>query len=840
MSTEQNDTETLARVLASAADALELAEAGTTAETGSVASSQAAAALRDLERRAVRLTRALGRPQALGLFGPSQAGKSFLVGALLSHEVGSLEVKGRTTTLDFLKEVNPAKGVESTGVVTRFSSRVPTLARGEFACELLSLEALLASFATGFLSECTAPTPSPERVQRALARARAEAGAPLPPALLRAFSYAFADLCKKYGERHPYMAELARAPELASPQGIGTVPGFLIVCSLLWGGPDYAPDLDRLFGLLFAGLQRVGFAAGLELAAEDVRARSTGHSLVDAACLNAIGAPVADVTAYLPGGQPVTLAPSVLAALIAELCLPLAGSLAGGGEGSLLARCDLLDFPGGRALKGMSGFKADELSTGRYESAIEVFKRGKLTSLFEDYARHREITALLLCSPGPTKPEAIQLQGQVEDWLKLRYGAPTPKTPAELDEPSLFLALTKFDMSLGSLRSDNAKDRWESRVQEACVDFWAKNAESWLFHWGQKHRSFDNLYWIRNPFSDQMQTLQPGTPDFTAVKDGYFAARAVAKHVRDPEAKWAAVEGIDAASGLPRSGVPLLAEALRAKLRRDIKAEELAAELQALRQEARDSMAALVPSQDVEEERARRLGLAKSLADALQKAVETDASGLPFGRFVQAIVLPFEVVLAETKRALTAILPLSIKGSDKVKRLLFHMLKWWQREASARSRQSTTHLPQAAVDLYLREILTSKAIVPLLGNRLLPAFGKNTVDADQVARILHVTTSDCMLHLHRPSGRRTPHGPLRLSFSETTAGAASGSDGIDWSLDFDGEAPAPPAVCFAGKSRLDHLVAHLPALYTDSMGAHAAGPRDPLTVKLAALQRELP
>lgn len=835
MSTEKTQTDTLVRVLSAAADLLESGDATAPAD-GLPASSQAAAALRDLERRAVRLARALGRPQALGLFGPSQAGKSFLVGALLSHEVGSLEVRGRTTTLDFLKEVNPAKGVESTGVVTRFSSREPALVQGEFACELLSLEGLLASLATGFLSECTAPPPNPERVQRALTRARAEGGAPLPAALLRAFSYAFADLCKKYGERHPYLAELMRAAELAAPQGIVTVPGFLVVCSLLWGGPDYAPDLDRLFGVLFAGLQRVGFAERLELSADDVRARSTGHSLVDAACLNAIGTPVAAVTAYLPSGQPVSLAPSVLAALIAELCLPLRTSA----TGSLLDRCDLLDFPGGRALKGMSGFKPEELATGKFDAAIEVFKRGKLTSLFEDYARHREITALLLCSPGPTKPEAVQLQGQVEDWLKLRYGASTPKTAAELDEPSLFLALTKFDMSLGSLRSDNAKDRWESRVQEACVDFWAKNADSWLLNWGQRQKSFDNLYWIRNPFADQMQTLQPGTSDFEAVKEGYFAARAVAKHIRHPESKWEAVEGIEAVTNLPRSGVPLLAEALRAKLQRDIKAEELLGELESLRNEARESMAALVPSQDIEEERTRRMGLARSLADALQKAVENDASGLPFGRFVQAIVLPYDAVLGETKRALAAILPLSIKGSDKVKRLLFHMLKWWQTEASTRSRQSIS-LPQAAVDLYLREILTSKAIVPLLGNRLLPAFSKNSVDADQIARILHVTTSDCMLHLHRPSPRRTPEGPLRLSFSEASAvDAGGGPVSIDWSLDFEGDAPTPPAVCFAGKARLDHLVEFLPALYTDSMGAHAAGPRDPLTVKLAGLQRELP
>ena len=90
--------------------------------------------------------------------------------------------------------------------------------------------------------------------------------------------------------------------------------------------------------------------------------------------------------------------------------------------------------------------------------------------------------------PGPTKPEAIQLQSQVESWLQIRHGSATPKDPKEVEHPGLFLALTKFDMSLGALRSDNAKDRWDSRVQEACIDFWARGHGSWILNWGSKGR----------------------------------------------------------------------------------------------------------------------------------------------------------------------------------------------------------------------------------------------------------------------------------------------------------------------------------------------------------------
>src|SRR5438067_5918173 len=126
------------------------------AVAGNAEAQNEALGLRDLALRAKKLRRAWSRKQSLGLFGPSQAGKSFLVGALLSHELGSLKVMARDREVDFLKEINPAKGVESTGVVTRFSTSQSThaLRRGDFHCELLSLEGVLQSMATGFLVEC--------------------------------------------------------------------------------------------------------------------------------------------------------------------------------------------------------------------------------------------------------------------------------------------------------------------------------------------------------------------------------------------------------------------------------------------------------------------------------------------------------------------------------------------------------------------------------------------------------------------------------------------------------------------------------------------------------------
>lgn len=843
----------IGKLEACATRALAVAEARNKPDDGS-----AIEALRDLSIRAKKLHWAAARPACLGFFGPSQAGKSFLVGALLSHELGSLEVVARGRKLDFLSRINPAKGVESTGVVTRFSTRplATPLHRGDFLCRLLSLETLLESLATGFLVECTSPPVAADRVETCLRDARLAGGPAAPPAFREAWDAVWHDLGKKYHERHPYLTELRRHATLASgawKADVRSIPGWLLVFSLLWGGPGHAPDLDKLLALLVEGLDVVGHAEAVEAESQNVEASSQGTSLIDAGCLNAVGGAKQPVRVYLHGrstaaGVPdpspareVSIDAGVLAALITEIHLELVPA-----PGSLLEHADMLDFPGGRALKGINGFGHAELSTGRLEHAIEVYKRGKLTFLFEQYAALREITALCLCSPGPTKPEAIQLQSQVEQWLKIRYGAPTPTHAAEIERPSLFVALTKFDMSLGALRADNATDRWESRVQEACVDFWARNPSSWILNWGQRGRPFDNLFWIRNPYADQMRSLAPGHADYETVKRGYLEARAVSRHVAAPADKWAAVEGDDE-GGLPKSGVPLLAARMRDKLAENVKAREILAEAEAVHAELTSLLKSLAPSRSAEEEKERIVAQATLLVDAISRAMSKEASGAPFGRLVDVLTVDEDTIEAEVAKVHAQVAPMSIKTSDKVKRMVVHLVKAWRDEATRRFRESTFELPRSAVDVFVREVCGSRKLLPPLGVAVYPYLSRPAVDAALVASIVRTKICDAMLGLGAPSPRRTPDGPIRLSAS--SAAPAAGPDGsdIDWSdvdLDADGEdaelvAPAAEIV-FAGNRFFRGWCAGLAGFYVENRGGKLeAGESDAGGAELVGLLREV-
>ena len=778
--------------------------------------------LRDLALRAKKLAGAWGRPPCLGFFGPSQAGKSFLVGALLSHELGTLSVLTPGKELDFLKEINPAKGVESTGVVTRFSTQpAPKLTHGDFSCALLSLELVLESLATGFLVECTSPAVDSERVERCLRDARLQAGAPAPAMYLEAWDNVWHDLGTKYQDRHPYLNDLRRQSTLAGgawKKDIKTVGGWLLVYSLLWGGPGHAADLDSIFRLLVQGLDQVGHARQVEIGLQHVQATSEGASIIDAGCLNALGTSRTPVRLFAhdgQGGREVAVEPGVLSALIAEIRLPLKPV-----PGSLLEKVDILDFPGGRALKGINGFGRAELNSGKLENAVEVYKRGKLTFLFEQFSLDREITGLVLCSPGPTKPEAVQLQTQVESWLRTRYGAATPTAQHEVDEPSLFMALTKYDMSLGVLRSDNAKDRWDSRVQESCVEFWAKGASSWLTNWGQKGQPFANMYWIRNPYADQMQSLKPGHPDFEVIKTGYMQSRAVQRHIKGFEDKWSAVEGEDDA-GLVKSGVPLLARQLRTKLSEDVKAKELRAEAIAVRSELIALLRALTPSKDDSEERERIIESAQGLVQALSKEMSRRCSGAVFGELLEVLV-PTEGELEEEIRKVHGVVaPMSIKTSDKVKKVLVHVLKWWASSASARVRISTMQVPGALVDAFTREVCTSKMLLPVLGSAIFPYFSRNVVDHGLVATIIQVKVTDAMMTVFADRDRSTPAIPVRLSYSEGGTGVLAGGE-IDWSnVDFEEEADATTSsveLVFAGARHFKHWSDNLGGFYVKSRG----------------------
>lgn len=79
--------------------------------------------LRRLVTETVKLHASVDKPMCVGVYGPSQAGKSYLVSVLAREAQKPLMARfaGIASPIDFIKDINPGGERESTGVVTRFS-----------------------------------------------------------------------------------------------------------------------------------------------------------------------------------------------------------------------------------------------------------------------------------------------------------------------------------------------------------------------------------------------------------------------------------------------------------------------------------------------------------------------------------------------------------------------------------------------------------------------------------------------------------------------------------------------------------------------------------------------
>jgi hypothetical protein len=249
---------------------------------------------------------------------------------------------------------------------------------------------------------------------------------------------------------------------------------------------------------------------------------------------------------------------------------------------------------------------------------------------------------------------------------------------------------------------------------------------------------------------------------------------------------------------------------------------------------------ALTPSKDEADERARIVESAEILKTAIEREMSRRLSGAVFGEVIRQLVPKEDELEDEVRTVYGLVAPMSIKVSDKVKKVIVHILKWWTAQASERFRASNLQIPPTAVDRFVREVCTSKALLPVLGNALFPYFSRSSVDPALIATILEVTICDAMVELFAAGDRRTPPIPVRLSYSEASAEGSDGS-AIDWgTVDFDEEEPAAQIgnveIVFAGNRYWKRWSARIGDFYLENRGAQPRmASTDPRAQKLASV-----
>ena len=596
--------------------------------------------VRNSVRRAAKLERAAASNMAVSVFGPSQAGKSFLVSVLARPEGGRLvaDFEDPNGALDYIREINPEGEGESTGVVTRFTiSREPTPKGFPIKLTLLSESDIARTIINSFYMDGDQSEAPLEAAQlSAHLDAFKEKARQTAPGLDLDDVYEIAEYVDATFGRSAYAAALRsfwdEAAVIAPTLSSADRADFL---SILWGGHQ---PLTELYQGLAQSLAQISHAEEVFVGLDALVPRET--SIIDVKTLRK-GDQDTALSLYTPDGKVVTMDRSQICALAAELVIPMRDQ-----PSELFAYTDLLDFPGARNRFEQPLSKTLEDA----DTALpELLLRSKVAYLFDRYVANQEITSMLLCIPD-SNMETLDLPTLVENWISTTHGS----TPIlrEQSECGLFFVLTKFDKHLGDSAAEGGEStRFERRLQASLIEKFGRSRDSWVSEW-RPNEPFQNCYWLRNPnfYVDGLLDYDADKREIgireekrervAELRDGCLQAPSVQRHFADPAAAW------DAALSLNDGGVRYLTDQLARVCTPDSKLVQIRVQLTALSTNIGQAMLPFHVSDDIENRVADKQKTASAVIDDLEDVL----SRRRFGAMLAALMVDQEIVQSRVSR----------------------------------------------------------------------------------------------------------------------------------------------------------------------------------------------
>ena len=605
-------------------------------------------------RRAARLNAAASRPMAVAVFGASQAGKSYLVSSLATPPGQPLEAAYGSQRLNFLRDLNPQGGKESTGLVSRFTMRTdPAPAHAPVPLRLLTQTDIVKILANAFLEDFKVPDlepPQPSEVDALfdrLAQERRPIGERSAFEAQPGFSADDIEELREYFDKHfpgnPLLRALGpgywkRAAEVIpvlqpSARAEGYAP--------LWNN---TPELTAVAAELIGALATLQFPDVAFCGLDALMPRE--RSVLDANLVFGLGEPDASpkVEVVSATGARAPLGRAVLAALIAEITVPLAAR-----PWDFFEHTDLLDFPGARSREEISDPRSFLSQPGRLG---RVFLRGKVAYLFQRYNDEQEIAAMLLCV-GPSNQDVQTLPRMVDDWIGLTIG-PTPAARAA-QRNSLFVVLTQFDREFEEKAGEDTGTggRWSARIQASLLEFFGKS-HAWPKNWASG-RPFDNLFWLRSTaigfdavydytgegaLRREVAVSPRATAKVAQKREAFLTTPEVAAHFADPGRAWD--EALRPADG----GISWLASRLRDVCDPSTKAAQISGRVEELATDMAQRLRPYFHTGDLAAELAR----ARQNATEVVRALAQTAQAQMLGSLLRALQVTTDQIAAVYRR----------------------------------------------------------------------------------------------------------------------------------------------------------------------------------------------
>jgi hypothetical protein len=578
-----------------------------------------------------KLSQSIMRPMCVAVFGESQAGKSYLVSGLAGRG-GRVTVTfdGGKVEKDFLRDINPSGGEESTALVTRFTIH-PVEAPAGFPVAVrlhsqMDIAKILANtYAFDVAVEFEKPL-SREDVEGHLEAFEKSATSEYSDTLREEDVWDLQD----YFEKHLRRFEHARVLSLFWKRIARVAPRLPIerraeLFSIFWGR---YPELTKLFLNLVQTLARLNFSATAFCPIEALLPSET--SIINVKALLELGRPKSMIRVMIPGGTMAEIPKAFVTALVAELIMVVKEK-----PREFFEHTDFLDFPGYRSRLELRLPKM--LAEEPDKTLKELFCRGKVDFLFRQYNVDQEVTGMVLCADD-TNSEVKSIAPVVENWIETTHGA---KPADRVGRPVLlFFCMTKFDRQFIDKPGDSGNEaaRFDTRVNTSLLERYVNTADSWPLSW-TPGQPFNNCYLIRNPTLDsaakfiesrpptkteagvELSLREDGKARLQQLKAAFSDAAKVQSHVRDPARGW------DELMKLNDGGIDYLAENLTKVCLPEIKPQQIDQRLNAIAARISERLAPYYISTDLAKRLAEREEVYAQVIEHLDECLSRDRFG---------------------------------------------------------------------------------------------------------------------------------------------------------------------------------------------------------------------
>ena len=500
--------------------------------------------------RSKKIQQSADRNAAISVYGPSQAGKSFLASVLVRPTDRPLEISfpGHSGNKEYISEINPSGDRECTGLVTRFTiSSQHKNADYPIQLRLLSELDIICILINSYFSDGEQRFEnhkSESDLKKYFDRIEETDGATTNSIRKEDF-WELEEYLKENFSNSSYANSLIPFLEEMSERAVQTDIFFKAqLYAPLWGLHDEFTDL---FVRMMEALEQVHYST--ELYASEAALIPKATSIIDVQILKDVTSEDDEyIEVQCPNGDGSKLTRSLLSAITAELVLNISDV-----PHKFMRHTDVLDFPGARNREPVN--LTDHFATFEEDGnkIHEYLIRGKVAYLFQKYVNSQDINAMLLCIKH-SNMEAVGLTTVVERWIQNSIGQNAEARTGQNN--SFFFVMTFFDQHLvDTAANENETDRFTRRIHSSLLEKFGKLPDSWPLSWSMSSKQsvpFDNCYWLRNPGVAQSYfTREKGIEALTStpvenqriaqIQDMHSKAPEVVKHFRKPDEAWQAV-----------------------------------------------------------------------------------------------------------------------------------------------------------------------------------------------------------------------------------------------------------------------------------------------------------